>query len=103
MRSPLRISSTSLEYLRSKVTAEENGVVVDPTSSAVQWAFATVGEDPDTWYAGTWEQDGTDYYARCLVGPSGTVELTDGKYDAYVKVSIAPEAPVKKVGLLIVE
>jgi hypothetical protein len=103
MPKPLRISSTSLEYIRSKVTAEENGVAVDPTSYAVSFAFATVGEDPITFYSGTWEQDGTEYYARCLVGPAGTATLTDGRYDVYVKIQAGTEIPVKYVGLLVVE
>jgi hypothetical protein len=102
------ISSLSLEYVRVPVFAKEAGVVVNPTTDAVVMAFKSDGTEPVTndWKASTWETDSTTtpatYYARCLVGTGGTVALTDGTYDVWVRVTDSPEIPVRKAGRLVV-
>lgn len=103
MANIIRLSSTSCEYIRVKVSATESGVVINPTTLAVSFAFPAPGTDPSTWYNGSWETTSTDYLARCLVGPGGTATLTDGIYDVYVKVASSPETPVKFVGTIVVE
>lgn len=100
------ISSLSTEYVRIRIVAEKNGAFIDPTPDTVQFSFPATG-NPTTWSAGSWETD-TDtlgnkvYYARCLVGPLGTVTLTAGKYDVWVKITDNPEIPVINAGRLTV-
>lgn len=81
-------------------------MVVNPTTDTVEMAFmATDGEPtaPD-WKSASWETDtGPNpdrYYARCLVGPTGTVALVDGRYSVWVRVTDAPEVPIRRVGVL---
>lgn len=98
----------SLEYVRVSVAAaDEDGVAVDPTGDTVSMAFVTEGEHVNgstTFLAGTWETDDSDitnpiYYARVLVGPSGSyVPVAGTAVDVYVKVSDNPEVPVRKSG-----
>lgn len=98
----LRISTLDTEYIRVPVAAKEAGAVVDPTGDTVQMAFPLAGVDPVSgdWKTASWETAGTTYYARCLVGPTGDVTLTDGLYDAWVKVTDTPEVVVRKAGQL---
>jgi hypothetical protein len=101
-----RIDSTSKEYVRVPVEATNNGLVVNPTADTVEMAFPAVTVDPagGDWKAATWETDSTGtpvrYWARCLVGPGGTVTLAVGLYDVWVRITDAPEIPVKKSGQL---
>lgn len=90
------ISVKSLEYVKVQITATRNGAAVDPTPDTVKLAFPAVGTDPTTWYTGSWETASGIYYARCLVGPGGTVTLAEGYYDVYVQVTDSTEVPVKK-------
>lgn len=99
----IRISSTSLEYVKARVSATNAGVPVDMSSLPVAFAFPAPGTDPSTWYSGTWETVDGAYYARCLIGTGGVVALTNGPYDVYVKITATPEVPVKLVGTLIIE
>lgn len=99
------ISSLSIVYVKIPVAAIESGAVIDPTTATVTMAFPAVGVEPVSgdWKTATWETDATRtpdrYYARCLVGPSGTVTLTDGTYDVWTKITgITPEVPVLKAG-----
>lgn len=102
----LRVSALSLQYIMIKVSATKDGLAVDPTGNTVQMAFPLAGAAPvaGDWKSASWETDATTspdtYYARCLVGPSGTVALTAGTYDVWVKVTDNPEIPVMKCGLL---
>lgn len=101
----LEISSLSKEYVRVRVKAKEAGADVDPTADTVVMAFVADGEPAALDYkAATWETDTSTtpdtYYARCLVGPGGTVTLTDGLYKVFVKVTDNPEVPVKHAGHL---
>jgi hypothetical protein len=96
------ISALSKEYIRVRVDAEKSGVIYDPTGDAVTFAFTTsnnlVGA---TWYGGTWETVGTEYFARCIVGPAGTVTLVAGNtYIVWVKITDSPEIPIKNAGTL---
>lgn len=104
----LTISSLSKEYVRVRVTAREDGAVVNPTADTVEMAFTASEAEPSggDWKTAEWETDANTepdtYYARCLVGPGGTVALTDGTYRVWVKITDSPEIPVKRSGLLIV-
>ena len=96
------LSSSTLEYIRVKVEAIESGVVVNPTSSTVEFAFPPVGQDISsaTWVAGSWETSSGYYYARTLVGAGGGVVLADGTYEVWVRVNQGVEFPHRKTGLL---
>ena len=103
------ISSLSLNYVKVAVSATDSGSAVDITSGTVTMAFTAVGTEPVSgdWKTASWETDATRtpnrYYARCLVGPSGTVTLTDGTYDVWVKVSgVGSEVPIIRAGQLVV-
>ena len=100
------ISAASLEYVRVRVDAVEAGAQVDPTSLTVSMAFM-VGTGPpvvDDLKAASWETNATTtptcYYARCLVGPDGAVELKPGTYTVWVKIVDSPEAPLIPAGPL---
>lgn len=96
------LSVLSKEYVRVKVSASEAGAAVDPTTDTVVMAFPVHGVAPVTgdWKAASWETAGSAFYARCLVGPSGTVTLAVGSYDVWVKVTDSPEVPAIKAGQL---
>jgi hypothetical protein len=101
----LNISALSLEYVRARVVAKEGSTEVDPTSYTVKMAFTTTTPVTNDWKTATWETDADPepdvYYARCLVGPAGTVTLTAGTYLVWVKITNAtPEVPVKFAGTL---
>lgn len=96
--------ATSLEYVWQQVNATRiDGTVINPTSDTVQMAFVpqpTSGPPPDPvpgqlntaiWGTGP----GPTYWAGCLVGPGGTIQLTQGSYVIAVKVTDNPEVPVK--------
>lgn len=95
------IAASSLEFVRVKVSATENGQPVDPSADVVAMAFVKPGAAPATFVTATWEADGTSYHARCLIGPGGTVTLAPGDYVVWVKITDSPEAPVLRApGLL---
>lgn len=99
----LTISSLSKEYIRVAVSAKESGTAVDPTSDTVTMAFVTTDEPVSgDFKTASWETDNGKYYARCLVGPGGTITLSDGLYSVWVKVTDSPEVPVLKAGTLMV-
>lgn len=91
------ISSMSKEYVLVPVSARENGLPIDPTSSTVEMAFAPADVDPEEWNAASWETAGSKHYARCLVGP-GEVELSKGFFNVWVRVTDNPEMPVLLAG-----
>lgn len=100
------LSVLSLEYVRVPVQATKLGVLVDISGDTVQMAFPAAEVDPAApdWKAATWEADPTVtpnvYYARCLVGPGGTVTLSLGTFDVWVKVTDNPEIPARRAGQL---
>lgn len=92
-------SSLSTEYVRSQVIASELGLAVDPTTFPIQVAFVGDGEPVEAdWSPGSWETIGGRYYARALVGPGGDVQLVNGRYAMWVRITAAPEKPVIRAG-----
>lgn len=97
----LSYSTQSTEYVKVQVAPTINGVLADPTSDQVRMAFVVPGSAPpgsSDWLAGSWETAGTKYYARCLIGPAGTVTLAPGEYRVYLKISDDPEIPIVDCG-----
>lgn len=97
--------STSSIYVKVPVAAIENGALVDPTTATVTMAFTAVGADApaagdSVWKTASWETDATGnpvvYYARCLTGPGGAIQLTARTdYEVWVKIAgIDPEVPI---------
>lgn len=105
---PARVSTSSLEYVRVRVVAEEAGAAVNPTADTVKMAFISDGSAPvgDSWKTASWETDATGsptvYYARCLVGVGGAVTLAANTYAVWVQVTDNPEIPVHRAGKLVV-
>ena len=101
-------SSLSLQYVKLPVASTQSGVPVNMTGDSVQMAFPLhrVAPASGDWTPSTWETDATVtpnvYYARCLVGPGGTVVLTAGLYDCWIKVTDNPEIPAEKVDELLI-
>lgn len=89
----LSIPSVSLEYLHVPVGGATAGM---PVELAVIDAGAEEPEEVDWVPADVW--DGTT--AKLLVGPAGTLELADGTYQVWVRVTAPPEKPVVRSGLL---
>lgn len=101
----VRISVLSTTYVMCRVSATENGAAINPTSGTAHFAFIPESQDnaspaASAWVAGSWETGTDEYWARCLVGPSGTTTLAAGSYDVWVKVTKAPETVVSRVGTL---
>ncbi len=101
--------ASSLEYVRVDITARSEGLPLDPTADTVQMAFTLDGAVPTSsdWNVAIWQTDTTTtpptYTALCLVGPGGTVELAEGEWSVWVKVTDSPEVPVVPInGLLTV-
>lgn len=93
-------SALSLEYVRVRVKATEAGAPVNPTTDSVQMAFPVIEVDPvgGDWKTAAWETANGVYFARCLVGPGGTINLPVGIYDVWVKVLTNPEQPAMRSG-----
>lgn len=93
MHRPLRISSLSLEYIYAWV----GGVFGD---EPVEVAFTRSPEPADEdWVSAEWANitpAGAD--ARVLVGPGGDVELADGVWQMWVRITSTPEVPVLHAG-----
>lgn len=92
------------KYIRVPVAAREAGSNVNVSADTVTMAFPVQDVQPVTgdWTTASWETDATTtpttYYARCLVGPSGTIALPVGVYDCWVSVLDAPELEIEKAG-----
>lgn len=103
------MSVLSKQYVKVRIKAYEDGAPVNPTAGTVEMAFVPYDQDPVTpsWQSAQWETSGTGanavYYARCMVGPGGTVTLTEGLYDVYVKINDATEVPVMNSGRIAIE
>lgn len=103
----LTLSTLSLEYVLVPVSATVAGRHVDISADTVAMAFPVADALPLTgdWKTASWETVGsrpTSYLARCLVGPGGTVTLTAGTFDIWVRVADSPEVPARKVDRLVV-
>lgn len=101
-------SSLTTEYVIVPVNAVDDGVVISPTSDAVQFAFTIgYGIKPTVWYGASWDPNpvqGIWYNAKCLIGPSnGGVVLIPGTYTVWVKVTSNPQIPVKQAGTIVVQ
>lgn len=101
----IQMSSLSSEFIRSRVSAIEAGVAVDPTSDVVGFAFELLAvTEPASFTTGTWETDssGPDpvYYARIQIGPGGDIVLANGEYYGWLKITDSPEIPVRRIGRL---
>ena len=100
----IELSAVSLEYIRVKVLLKTQRKNYDMTQDVVRFAF-TDGGSPETanWVDGSWETETLPHgnvtnYARCLVGPGGTITLGTGVYAIWVKVMDDPEHPAQCVG-----
>ena len=89
----LTIPSISREYIHipigggSMSTPVEIAVIDDDTEEPTEADW----HNADVW-------DGTT--AKLLIGPGGTLELDDGVYRVWVRVTATPEIPVIRSGLL---
>lgn len=96
-------SALDTEFIEYPVNATVNGVVRDPTSDPVSFAFTTAGSPASgAWHNGSWSQPvAGEFFAQCLVGPgTGGVPLTAGDYLVWVRITDNPEVPVRPVGRL---
>ncbi len=92
---------------------DNDGTLVDITADTVEVTFARRNERPTTWHPATWATGGPfespigqAWAAEAEVGGIGTgadVELYDGEWRAYVRVTTTSERPVLDAGVLIVE
>jgi hypothetical protein len=105
----ITLSHLSTEYVLIPVAVTKAGVSYNPTSDTVQFAFmSTPTQIPGVsdWQTGAWDTDSTNilypYTAKCLVGPAGTITLTDGTYVIYLKITDNPEIPVLVAGQLVI-
>lgn len=103
----VKLSSLSREFVRYQVTAREGpSGNIDPTSFPVEAAFPADEVEPagGDWVSASWEtpEVGPRYFARCLVGPGGTITLSNGTYDAWIRITTGTEVVIKKVGVLII-
>lgn len=94
--------ASSLQYVPLVVTCLGG----NPTTDPVAMAFTAPGVDPQPadWKTASWNTTATlganQYLAQCLVGPGGTVTLTNGTYQMWVKVTDNPEIPQLPAGML---
>lgn len=91
-------SVLSTQYVQTLV-AVTSADAYDPTGDAVQFAFTNASAfpsvQPSAWTAGEWVTfPGDQYWAQILLGPTGAVTLTNGTWQAWLKISASPETPV---------
>lgn len=111
--SHLRIPGDSVETIRIPIaTLDSSGVLEDPTGATADVGFSSDPDiEPTVWHSATWETSETvrarvgattvhsPYKARLLVG-TGATELTVGEYAVWVRITDAPEIPVRYAGQL---
>ncbi|WP_113705377.1 hypothetical protein [Nonomuraea lactucae] len=71
-------------------------------TEGVEVAFTTAGVEPveGDWQLASWGQvSGRGREARILIGP-GAAQLTEGTYQAWVRITGAVERPVLPAGLI---
>lgn len=100
-------SHLSTQDVLIQLNASQNGAAYNPTGDVVQFAFMpTPVQVPvsSDWITGGWDSVPTNllypYSAKCLVGPSGSVNLGIGTYIVYIKITDNPEIPVIIAGQL---
>jgi hypothetical protein len=88
-----QIPAISVEYVKVAVTGPTG---VDLGDLDVELAIVADGQTPDVgdWKAGTWIGSS----AAVLIGPGTLLELGQGTYDVYVKITSSPEVPVLPSG-----
>jgi hypothetical protein len=95
------IYATSLEEVPVSVTAP---VGINPTGDTVLMAFLPVPPPAQPtaleWINASWQSFTAPYIALCLVGPGGATTLTQGQWYVWIKITAAPEVPVKYCGVL---
>lgn len=99
------MSSLSTQNVLVPVRAFRQGQPYNPTADVVQMAFVSGWAEPQTWYTGSWAWTTAVngyYQAQCLVGPGGTVSLSQGTYAVWVKITDNPEIPVINAGSLVI-
>jgi hypothetical protein len=100
------MSSLSTEYCIVPVSARVQGVLINPTTDVVQFAFKAEGADPGVsdWLTGSWASTtplNNFYQAQILVGPgAGGNVLAIGTYVIWIKITDNPEVPVRQPGTL---
>ncbi len=103
---PMQQSVLSKQYVRVPVIVTVNGQPYNPSADVVQMAFTAPGVKPVSgdWQVALWEIDATRglYWAACLVGPGGTITLTVGSWDVWIKVFDTPETPSERAGTLVI-
>lgn len=101
----MSFNTLTLEFVRVSVDVKQNGVSVTPTGWDVSFAFMPRGVLPgiSDWVEGDWETDGSEYIARCMVGPGGAIEVEIGRYVIWVFIDGPVEKPVRPVGTLTVK
>lgn len=111
--SHLRIPGDSVETIRIPVaTLDASGDLDDPTGATVEIGFSADRDtEPATWHTAAWETSETlrtevgattvhtPYKATLLVG-SGATDLAAGEYAVWVRITDAPEVPVRYAGQL---
>lgn len=105
--SVIGINHLSTEYVLIPVVVTKAGVSYNPTGDPIAFAFmptATQVPQSGDWVAGAWETDTPNplypYTAKCLVGPTGTINLGIGTYIVYIRVTDNPEVPILVAGQL---
>lgn len=101
----LTLHTATKEYVFFPVKAtDQAGTAIDISADAVHVAFTDPGTEPTAWQAAAWEAGGPVdgfYRAYVLVGGAGSgadVELADGIWQAWLRVTDNPERPVRPVG-----
>ena len=90
----LSIPSTSVQYVHVPIT----GTDLDGGEPVAMAVIATTAEEPATgdWKTANWDAGS----ARILIGPGTDLQLADGIYRVWVRVTASPEIPVIRSGLL---
>ncbi len=80
----------------------EHGLLVDPTTLGVWFAFMAEGVDPGIgdWVAGNWDRANQTFFARGLYGPGTDAVLTPGDWVVWLRIVANPEQPARMLGIL---
>src|SRR4051812_31365028 len=96
----ITLRANSTEYIRFLVEAEESGVVVNPTTEDVEFAFidsSTATPAALDWDDGEWETANSRSFARYLYGPT-----TVGKFWIWIRITTADETVIRQPGIVVV-
>ncbi len=101
---PPSFSVLSTRFIKCWISVTQSGVQIDPTTGTVEFAFKADNTTPQEidWQDGSWESTSYEYLGRCLVGPSGTIALSAGEYDVWVRYTRSPEIVIENVGNLVI-